>query len=577
MKHLYVTKRAGTANLHYHRQIPEALQGIFGRTQFWKSLGTTKYREASRRAAKLTVEFDAKVDDATRQLELKASKQQLDDLLRRHIDGKAPNAGELAESKVAEPFILGAPPAMVLESQHVPALSRRHHAFALKTDDDERCGMTDADIVERRVFMANAHEQLSLTDAASRYADMCETADALLEAENIRADSSSHAYQLLLMTLLKTDLLVVAEQLARLQGRGTKSPEGNPPLPTECDNWPAMLQAWKGNSSPCEKTVDETTRCAERFQELTDNPPVPEIGVAHIEKFKKGLLAEGLSKSRINTILALLRAVIFVAIEKEKTTLLTNPFQGQQFPAKAVAEDRTEKGVKIRDAFEVDELNLLFKSRVYVKPYRPAKGGGDAAYWLPLLALFAGPREEDAGRLTVADFRNFDGIHYIEFGNRKVSGGSTSRSTYRQVPIHDELLKVGILDYVEAVAKRTGGRQGVPLFPDLKPNSYGKYTKIYSTWFNDYLDSIGLSDSRLDFQSFRHCFQYFGELSGLHQNVIDVIVGHAPDMGKMRNHYGRKDKERGVKALPFETLVKAMRDFRIPGLDLSHLHGTWKR
>ena len=577
MKHAYVTKRAGTENYHYHRQIPEALQGVLGHSQFWKSLGTANYRTACRRSARVSTQFDAMVDDATQQLELQASKRQLDELLRRHCNGNTGDAGERALSEAARPFISGAPPAAVLEEQHVPALSRRHYALALKTDDDERLGMTNAEVIERRAFMADAHEQLSLASAASRYEEMRETVDTLLEAENIHADHTSHAYQLLLITLLQTDLSVVAEQLARLQGRGTKSPEDVPPLPADCDNWPAMLDVWKKKKSPAPKTFDETKRIAQRFQTLTGNPPVPTICVEDVERFKEKLHEEGVSKARVNTILALLRAVIFVAMKEGKTTLTTNPFHSRMHGAKAVATDRKEKGSKVRNAFEVSELNVLFKSRVYVDDYRPAKGGREAAFWLPLIDTFCGAREEDVGCLTVADFREFDGVHYVELGDRKRSGGSTSRSTYRKVPIHEELLNIGILEYVEIVARRAGTRKGVPLFPDLKPDSYGKFTKVWSTWFNEYLDGIGLDDNSLDFQSFRHSFQHFAELSGLGGPVIDAIVGHAPNMSKMGNRYGRKDEDSGVKALPFENIVKAMRAFHIPGLDLSHLYGKWKR
>ncbi len=577
MKHLYVTKRAGTANLHYHRQIPEALQGVLGRKQYWKSLGTPAYREACRRTAKVSVAFDKMVADAEKQLELQASKQQLDELLRRHCDSKAGEAGEQALSEAARPFISGAPPAAVLEEQHVPALSRRHYALALKTDDDERLGMTNAEVIERRAFMADAHEQLSLANAASRYEEMCETVDTLLEAENLHADHTSQAYQLLLITLLQTDLSVVAEQLARLQGRGTKSPDGIPPLPADCDNWPAMLDAWRKKRSPVPKSFDETKRSAERFQTLTGSPPVPQICVGHVETFKEKLNEEGVTKSRVNTILGLLRAVVFVAMKEGKTTLTANPFHGRQHSAKAVAQDRLDKGSKVRNAILAPDLNVLYRSRVYVSDYRPAKGGGDAAFWMPLLDTFCGGRLEDIGCLTVADFREFDGVHFIELGDKKRSGASTSRSTYRKIPIHEELHKIGILEYVEIVARRAGTRKGVPLFPDLKPDSYGKFTKVWSTWFNEYIDSIGLDDSSLDFQSFRHSFQHFAELSGLDGPVIDAIVGHAPNMSKMGNRYGLKDADSGVKALPFESIVKAMRAFHIPGLDLSHLYGKWKR
>jgi len=571
MRHPYITTRTGSANLYYRRQIPEALQPFLGgRTEYWKSLRTHRANEARRRAPAISVEFEKMLEDARLQLELKARSEQLKGLIRASSPLGTASGSVPALGDADEPHIAGAPAPALLEEGHVPTLVRRHEVFALQTDDEERRGLSNADIAGRRAFMSDAHEHLSLAAAASRYEEMRGAAEALLDAESLRAAPGSRAYELLLRTLLETDLRVVTEQLGRLQGRPTKTPEDIPPLPKECDNWPAMLEAWKNRNCPAQKTYDETARSAERFQTLTGKPPVPQIKGEHVETFKARLREEGLSASRVNTIVALLRAVVFAAMKESATTLAANPFQGRQYSAKELAKDEPTKN---RDAYTVQELNLFYRSRVYVEPYRPAKGGREAAFWLPPLGTFTGSRLEDLGCLTVGDFREFDGIPYVELGDKKRSGDSQRRSAFRKVPLHDELLRIGILEHVERVKKLAGGRRDAPLFPDLTPDRYGSHTKMFSAWFNEYLDRIGLSDPRLDFHALRAAFQYYGELCGLtkiHSDVIDVIVGHTPNMSSMRNRYGRK--ENGVKVLPFEMLVEAMRAYRIPGLDLSHLY-----
>jgi hypothetical protein len=45
-----------------------------------------------------------------------------------------------------------------------------------------------------------------------------------------------------------------------------------------------------------------------------------------------------------------------------------------------------------RQPWEPEELKLLFASPVYVREERPIGGKGEAAFWLPLLALFTGAR-----------------------------------------------------------------------------------------------------------------------------------------------------------------------------------------
>jgi hypothetical protein len=48
-----------------------------------------------------------------------------------------------------------------------------------------------------------------------------------------------------------------------------------------------------------------------------------------------------------------------------------------------------------RDAFTIDELNKLLASSVFTQMDRPAPGRGEAAFWLPLLALYSGARRAD--------------------------------------------------------------------------------------------------------------------------------------------------------------------------------------
>lgn len=48
-----------------------------------------------------------------------------------------------------------------------------------------------------------------------------------------------------------------------------------------------------------------------------------------------------------------------------------------------------------RQPWELDELKVLFSSPVFTKGLRPTGGKGEAAYWLPLLALFTGDRQSE--------------------------------------------------------------------------------------------------------------------------------------------------------------------------------------
>src|SRR5215471_14322893 len=68
-----------------------------------------------------------------------------------------------------------------------------------------------------------------------------------------------------------------------------------------------------------------------------------------------------------------------------------------------------------RDAFTIDELNKLLASPVFTEIDRPGPGRGEAAFWLPLLALFSGARRADLASLQVNNVRDVEGVPCFTF------------------------------------------------------------------------------------------------------------------------------------------------------------------
>ena len=215
----------------------------------------------------------------------------------------------------------------------------------------------------------------------------------------------------------------------------------------------------------------------------------------------------------------------------------------------------------MRTAVTIDQLDEIFASPVCTRGHRPAKDGGDAAYWVPLVGLHTGARVEDICRLTVADTVQRDGVGCFHLHDSKRENRTGNRNVMRYVPVHHNLPRLGWLDYVES--RRPSGAS-VWLFPDLSTNQYQKRGAVFSNWLNNYLrTTIAIKDPALVYHSFRHTFQSFGELAGISGLVIDALIGHAPD-----SRYGRK--ECGEKRLPFELLVAAMDRLSFPGLEFGH-------
>src|SRR5215813_11100290 len=56
-----------------------------------------------------------------------------------------------------------------------------------------------------------------------------------------------------------------------------------------------------------------------------------------------------------------------------------------------------------REPWRLEELRTLFSSAIFTQGDRPVTGKGEAAFWLPLMALFTGARLNELAPLTAAD------------------------------------------------------------------------------------------------------------------------------------------------------------------------------
>jgi integrase len=221
-----------------------------------------------------------------------------------------------------------------------------------------------------------------------------------------------------------------------------------------------------------------------------------------------------------------------------------------------------------REPWQLEELKVLFGSPVFAEGVRPTAGRGEAAYWLPLLALFTGARLGELAPLTIADVTADEatGISTIkvtedlEQGRRLKNVGSR-----RVVPIHPELVRLGFLRFVEDV--RQGGGSKARIFPLLTPGPKGGLGEAWSKWFGRYIRGLGITNRASVFHSFRHSFKDALRAAGVSEDVNDALTGHSG--GGVGRDYGAKQIVRRFGLL---RLAEAMAMVSYPGLDLSHLH-----
>ena len=139
-----------------------------------------------------------------------------------------------------------------------------------------------------------------------------------------------------------------------------------------------------------------------------------------------------------------------------------------------------------RAAFSADNLRLLFEESPMYRGCEPASKRNhagsmiikDARFWLPLIALFSGMRIEEIAQLRCRDIRQIDGVWVIDVN---ISDGNRlkNQNSQRLIPIHSELLAIGLLDHNE----KTNASGHERLWPEFRRGKHGSYSGAYSHWF----------------------------------------------------------------------------------------------
>lgn len=225
--------------------------------------------------------------------------------------------------------------------------------------------------------------------------------------------------------------------------------------------------------------------------------------------------------------------------------------------------------------FSTEQLRLIFNAPLYTGctddwfgyampgDARPRRG----RFWVPLIALFAGLRLNEACQLHVADIHKIEGIDCIIVTAGPTSAENNKRlktaSSERAIPVHSELRRIGFMAFVEE--RRASGDQ--KLFPELQISSTGYYSDPFSKWFRRFLVKAGAAKPKTCFHSLRHSYRDALREAHINHEVALALGGWASGSGMDSSEaaaaYGRGH------SIP--TLAAALERVSYPDLDLSHL------
>jgi integrase len=192
-----------------------------------------------------------------------------------------------------------------------------------------------------------------------------------------------------------------------------------------------------------------------------------------------------------------------------------SPFEKVAAPPQSRRQKSGEK-----TAFSGDQLRLMLRELVdnslglVNRPHHK---------WATLIAMYTGARLNEVCQLTVEDIRKHDGILCFDINDEGDEKSLKTLSSIRTVPVHPDLLDLGLLEYREQI-KGEGHQR---LFPNLVWHWKDRWGRQVGRWFNErFAKELGIKSDVLTFHSLRHTMVTALSRSGIDEPIIQSIVGH---------------------------------------------------
>jgi integrase len=231
-----------------------------------------------------------------------------------------------------------------------------------------------------------------------------------------------------------------------------------------------------------------------------------------------------------------------------------------------------------RDRFTEKEIKKIFQKHNYIE-FTEVENHKYSNYWTPLISVFSGMRLNEICSLYLDNIiqdkvngrKKIWCFNILEEPDRPDKHLKTL-SSKRVVPIHDTLIDLGFIEFVELLKKRHTNRQR--LFQELKYGE-GSYIRNVSYFFNKkYLPLLGLKTDKKNFHSIRHTV-----VDHLKQRLVDIsfineLVGH---------HHGNIDLDRYGKGFTTDIIYnKCVKKINYEtshtrGIDFMSLKIDWKK
>lgn len=280
--------------------------------------------------------------------------------------------------------------------------------------------------------------------------------------------------------------------------------------------------------------VVDYSRAVNRFITDMSDMPITAIQPSHIHTFAANLIqpentnVKPLATSSTRLLLARLSSVM--AFSVDSGLIETNPVTASRIH-KHLGSGKPKRRLEDNRGYTWNELVKLFSHEEFQR-FRTAEGRpGNAVFWIPLIAAYTGGRREELAQLYVEDIHQHEGKSwFIRVIDDRPDKSVKTDSSRREIPVHPDLLALGLLTLVQ------GRAPGTRVFPQLVKVSDG-FAGIVSKSWRPITQACGVyQQGRHPLHAFRHSFKTLAREHGIPKEVSDWITGHAS--GHIGDSYG---------------------------------------
>lgn len=554
-----IVRRPGSSRYYVRVTVPKKLQAFLGKKELWKSLGTSDPHAARAKALPIMSGWYAEFEALMARREPSAADLQaatwshysatieLDRLERAALPTSA--AIQAAQRELATD----------IEAGRVPwsddPLVQLNTAIDLKMMKE--ASATSRDLRLHKLAAVRKHL------AAGETALIEWAADDLIERERLLVEKGGAAYGELCQRLQRAEIQALERAQERDQGNWTGASRDPAVAPIDATQGRkhaapgetlaelyARYQAEQAGRVSADTWAQNLGIVKLFFEHVGETAHITAINRKAVRNWKHALASwprkatsikefQGMSfKKVIEANVAVGKPVISVRTTNRYISAIA-PFCQWLFDNEYIEADAcrgmfltVDKDKRTVYPWSADQLKTIFLSPLFhhcqgdKEEHQPGNVAiRDWRYWLPYLAAYSGARLGELAQLLASDVRQLHGVWILHVTPEGSDAKSTKTAgSARVVPLHSRLIELGFLDYHARMVARSENQ----LFPELKPDTRGHFSRTPSRFFAGYFTHIGVKeDKSRNFHSFRHSATDAFRRGGYMDEAFAPLLGHS--------------------------------------------------